>query len=133
MTSQPPGVHVFQDYDLANAIGLKSYNTLMEELVALETNMESEQKRNTEEDFIDFAAATTATLGVPSPCLSRGRSFDDSPLSVSDHHKLRKGDVEEEAELLRVLKLSEATLTSSEGKNKSVSSKESSYVKKLEL
>ncbi|XP_057462164.1 uncharacterized protein LOC130752411 [Actinidia eriantha] len=108
-----------QDYDLANAIGLKSYNTLMEELVALETNMESEQKKNTEEDFIDFAAATTATLGVPSPCLSRGRSFDDSPLSVSDHHKLRKGDVEEEAELLRVLKLSEAALTSSEGKNKS--------------
>ncbi|XP_057510220.1 uncharacterized protein LOC130792693 isoform X2 [Actinidia eriantha] len=107
-----------QDYDLANAIGSKSYNTLVEELVALETNMESEQKKNSEEDFIDFAAATTATLGVPSPCLSRGRSFDDSPRAVSDHHKLKKGDLEEEAELLRVLKLSEAALTS-EGQNTS--------------
>ena len=96
----------------------------MEELVALETNMESEQKKNTEEDFIDFAAATTATLGVPSPCLSRGRSFDDSPLAVSDHHKLKKGDVGEEAELFRVLKLSEAALTS-EVQNTSVSSNES--------
>ncbi|PSS11461.1 Ubiquitin carboxyl-terminal hydrolase like isoform 1 [Actinidia chinensis var. chinensis] len=101
-----------QDYDLANAIGSKSYNTIVEELVALETNMESEQKKNSEEDFIDFAAATTATLGVPSPCLSRGRSFDDSLRAVSDHHKLKKGDLEEEAELLRVLKLSEAALTS---------------------
>nr|GMD98197.1 ubiquitin carboxyl-terminal hydrolase MINDY-2 [Ipomoea batatas] len=98
-----------QDHDTANAIGLKSYNTLMGELVALETEqMESEHKKSAEDDVIDFAAATTAALGVPSPSLSRGRSFDDSPVSVSDHHrKARKGDLEEEEELMRVLKLSE--------------------------
>jgi len=91
----------------------------MGELVALETrNMEDESKNltgehsktKTEEDCIDFVAATTATLGVPSPCLSKARSFDDSPHSVSDHQKVRKGDLEEEAELLRVLKLSETEL-----------------------
>nr|GMD96016.1 ubiquitin carboxyl-terminal hydrolase MINDY-2 [Ipomoea batatas] len=98
-----------QDHDTADAIGLKSYNTLMGELVALETEqMESEHKKSAEDDVIDFAAATTAALGVPSPSLSRGRSFDDSPVSVSDHHrKARKGDLEEEEELMRVLKLSE--------------------------
>ena len=88
----------------------------MGELVALETrNMEDEgknligedSKTKTEEDCIDFVAATTATLGVPSPCLSKATSFDDSPHSVSDHQKVRKGDLEEEEELLRVLKLSE--------------------------
>lgn len=88
----------------------------MGELVALETqDMEGESKNNTEEDCIDFAAATTATLGVPSPCLSKARSFDDSPRSVSDHQKPRKGDLLEEAELLRVLKLSEAELPTSVG------------------
>ncbi|KAJ6326833.1 hypothetical protein OIU78_013843 [Salix suchowensis] len=94
----------------------------MGELVALETrNMEDESKNlsgedgktKTEEDCIDFVAATTATLGVPSPCLSKARSFDDSPPSVSDHQNVRKGDIEEEAELLRVLKLSETELPSS--------------------
>ncbi|CAK7335422.1 unnamed protein product [Dovyalis caffra] len=112
------------DYDTANAIGPKSYNTLMGELVALETrNMEDESKNvtgedsknKTEEDCVDFVAATTAALGVPSPCLSKARSFDDSPRSVSDHQNGRKGDLEEEAELLRVLKLSEAVLPSSVG------------------
>ncbi|KAF9685763.1 hypothetical protein SADUNF_Sadunf03G0087800 [Salix dunnii] len=111
-----------QDYDTANAIGPKSYNTLMGELVALEIrNMEDESKNlsgedgktKAEEDCIDFVAATTATLGVPSPCLSKARSFDDSPHSVSDHQNVRKGDIEEEAELLRVLKLSETELPSS--------------------
>ncbi|XP_027361034.1 ubiquitin carboxyl-terminal hydrolase MINDY-2 [Abrus precatorius] len=97
-----------QDYDTANAIGSKSYNALMGELVSLETlNMEVQQKTNPEEDCVDFVAATTAALGVPSPSLSKARSFDDSPHSDSDH-TLRKGDLEEEAELLRVLKLSEA-------------------------
>ncbi|KAK7820798.1 ubiquitin carboxyl-terminal hydrolase mindy-1 [Quercus suber] len=98
-----------QDYETANAIGLKSYNTLTGELVALETqNMEGVHKNNPEEDCIDFAAATTATLGVPSPCLSKATSFDDSPRSVSDNQKGRKGDLEEEAELLRALELSVA-------------------------
>lgn len=102
-------VHVNQDYDTANAIGSKSYNALMGELVALETrNMESQHKDGLEEDCVDFAAATTAALGVPSPNLSKTRSFDDSPHSVFDQPMLRKGDVEEEAELMRALKLSEA-------------------------
>ncbi|XP_028060461.1 uncharacterized protein LOC114264048 isoform X5 [Camellia sinensis] len=114
----------------------------MEELVALETrNMEGEQKKNSEEDSIDFAAATTATLGVPSPCLSRGISFDDSLLAVADHHKVRKGDMEEEEELLRALKMSEDELPTSvndsppvntSGQNMSVSSNESAYLKNSE-
>ncbi|KAL2902367.1 Ubiquitin carboxyl-terminal hydrolase MINDY-2 [Bienertia sinuspersici] len=80
----------------------------MGDLVSLETRkMEKESKDKCDEDCIDFAAATTATLGVPSPCLSRGKSFEESPRSDSDQQACRKGDTEEEAELLRVLKLSE--------------------------
>ncbi|XP_027913999.1 ubiquitin carboxyl-terminal hydrolase MINDY-2 isoform X2 [Vigna unguiculata] len=97
-----------QDYDTANAIGSKSYNALMGELVSLETlNMDVHHKNVAEEDCVDFVAATTATLGVPSPSLSKTRSFEDSPQSISDQIP-RKGDLEEEAELLRILKLSEA-------------------------
>ncbi|KAF2298897.1 hypothetical protein GH714_028962 [Hevea brasiliensis] len=66
-----------QDSDTANAIGSKSYNALVGELVALETrNMEGE---------------------------------------ISDHQTLRKGDLEEEAEVLRVLKLSAKELPTSMG------------------
>lgn len=102
-------MHVFQDHDTANAIGSKSYNTLMGELVALESqNPEPVPKRSPEDDSVDFVAATTAALGVPSPSLSRGLSFEGSPGSVADQEKPRKGDVEEEVELLRVLKLSES-------------------------
>ncbi|BBH03283.1 Protein of unknown function D [Prunus dulcis] len=105
-----------QDDDTANAIGSKSYNALMGELVALETwNMESECKNTPEEDCVDFAAATTATLGVPSPCLSKTRSFDESPHSASDEPKARKGDLEEEAELIMALKMSEGELTTTVG------------------
>ncbi|KAB2067105.1 hypothetical protein ES319_A09G203700v1 [Gossypium barbadense] len=104
-----------QDYETASAIGSKSYNAIMEELVALETrNMEVSHKNNSE-DCVDFAAATTATLGVPSPSLSKTRSFDEFPRSASDQQILRKGDLEEEAELLRVLKLSEAKSPTSVG------------------
>ncbi|KAL3331250.1 hypothetical protein AABB24_034857 [Solanum stoloniferum] len=104
-----------QDHDTENAIGSKSYDTLMGELVSLDTqNMETEHKQSSEDDDVDFAAATTAALGVPSPCLSRGRSFDDSPVTITDRHTARKGDIEEEAELLKALQLSEAeTATSS--------------------
>lgn len=85
--------------DTADAIGLKSYNTLTGELVALDTqNPESEVKKP-EEDFVDFVAATTASLGVPSPSLTTTKSFDEK--------KERKGDLEEEKELLIALKLSE--------------------------
>ncbi|XP_019422808.1 PREDICTED: ubiquitin carboxyl-terminal hydrolase MINDY-2-like isoform X2 [Lupinus angustifolius] len=96
-----------QDYDTANALGSKSYNALMVELVSLETlNMEVQHKNDLEEDCVDFVAATTAVLGVPSPSLSKTRSFDDSLDSVSDEIP-RKGDLEEEEKLLRALKLSE--------------------------
>ncbi|KAL7111587.1 hypothetical protein ACP275_05G098800 [Erythranthe tilingii] len=92
-----------QDHETTDAIGSKSYNTLMGELVTLDTQtMKSEQRKDTEGDTVDFAASTTAALGVPSPCLSRGQSFDESP------QKAKKGDREEEAELSRVLELSEA-------------------------
>ncbi|KAM7258897.1 hypothetical protein ACFE04_014638 [Oxalis oulophora] len=98
-----------QDHDTANAIGSKSYNAIMEKLVALDQKMvEEECKKKSEDDGVDFAAATTATLGVPSPCLSKTKSFEDSPCSVSsDQIARKKGDLEEEAELLRALKLSE--------------------------
>ncbi|KAG8476786.1 hypothetical protein CXB51_030150 [Gossypium anomalum] len=97
-----------QDYETASAVGSKSYNAIMEELVALEArNMEVFCKSNSG-DCVDFAAATTATLGVPSPCLLKTKSFDGSPHSLSGQKILRKGDLDEEAELLRVLKLSEA-------------------------
>ncbi|KAF8380380.1 hypothetical protein HHK36_027865 [Tetracentron sinense] len=123
-----------QDYDTSNAIGSKSYNTLTGELVALETrNTEGEHKSNPEEDFIDFAAATTATLGVPCPSLSKNRSFDESPLPISDLQKGKKGDVEEEEVLLRVLKLStsvdESLSVDTNGGNTPVSSDESTLLK----
>ncbi|CAA0838843.1 Protein of unknown function (DUF544 [Striga hermonthica] len=96
-----------QDTETANAIGSKSYNTVVEELVLLETQATDSENQNDLEDDVDFVAATTAALGVPSPCLSRGQSFDESP------NKARKGDAEEEIELLRVMKLSEAEMSSS--------------------
>lgn len=54
-------------------------------------------------------AATTAALGVPSPSLSKDTSFDGSPHSVSNQ-ALRKCDLEEEEQLLRALKMSEASM-----------------------
>ncbi|KAI3692059.1 hypothetical protein L6452_31868 [Arctium lappa] len=92
-----------QDSDTSNAIGSKSYNTLMGELVALETqNMTSVLKKNPEEDCAGFVASTTENLEVLPPSLSRG-----SPRSISDEQIERGGDLEEEGELLRALKLSE--------------------------
>ncbi|KAJ4953186.1 hypothetical protein NE237_030018 [Protea cynaroides] len=108
-----------QDYATANAIESKSYNTLMGELVALETKT-SVHKNNSEEDSIDFAAATAATLGVPSPSLSRGISFDESPSAASEHQKGRKGDLEEQEELLMALKLSEIDVPTSVDESSSV-------------
>lgn len=119
-----------QDHQTVDAIGSKSYNSLMGELVSLETKIKvSELKKNLEDDNVDFVAATTAALGVPSPNLSRVQSFDDSP------HTARKGDVEEEAELLRVLRLSEVESSNSlgDGVVADVSLHESAYVKKSEL
>ncbi|CAN6485161.1 unnamed protein product [Victoria cruziana] len=96
-----------QDTDTATVIGSNAYNTLMEKLVALEAS--NIQKENTsQEDCVDFAAATTAALGVPSPCLSRIRSFEDPPIAVSCHESKRKGDVEEVEQLMKVLELSKS-------------------------
>lgn len=102
-----------QDTDTATAIGSKSYNTLVGELVAFDTR-KAEGEFNTiqGEDSVDFAAATTATLGVPSPSLSRGISFDDSPASDSVEQLRGKGDMEEETELMRALNLSRTEILS---------------------
>ncbi|KAH1080365.1 hypothetical protein J1N35_020126 [Gossypium stocksii] len=102
-----------QDYETASAVGSKSYNAIMEELVALEARNMEVLRKSSSGDCVDFAAATTATLGVPSPCLLKTKSFDESPHSLSGQKILRKGDLDEEAELLRVLKLSEAELQNS--------------------
>jgi hypothetical protein len=61
-----------------------------------------------EEETVDFAAATTAALKIPSPSISRGRSFDEHTLSDSAEPQIRRGDREEEEELMRVLNLSKA-------------------------
>ncbi|KAL7123162.1 hypothetical protein ACP275_01G088000 [Erythranthe tilingii] len=83
------------------AISSKSYNIRTSELVSLETK--SEQKKKLEDDNVDFAAATITSAPVlVSPSPSKGHSFDDS------RHRARKGDIEEEAELLKALQLSEA-------------------------
>ncbi|RWR87872.1 ubiquitin carboxyl-terminal hydrolase MINDY-1 isoform X1 [Cinnamomum micranthum f. kanehirae] len=96
-----------QDTATLAAIGSKSYNALTGELVALETrNTGGEEKGVLGEDCIDFAAATTATLGIPSPSISSPRSFEDSPLPGDSDQRVRKGDLEEEEELMRVLQLS---------------------------
>ncbi|CAH8358603.1 unnamed protein product [Eruca vesicaria subsp. sativa] len=95
-----------QDVETANAIGSKSYNALTGELVALET--QNAEDENPGEDSVDFVAATTAALGVPSPCLSKTSSFHDSPPPAAvELRRLRKGDLEEETELLQALQLSQ--------------------------
>ncbi|GJX65731.1 ubiquitin carboxyl-terminal hydrolase MINDY-1 isoform X1 [Tanacetum coccineum] len=102
-----------QDSDTASAIRCKSYNTLMGELVALDTEIWESDLMNCNNDCVDFAAATTASLGIPSPSLTRHMSFDDSPIhhSVSEEKKVRRGDLEEEEELLRTLKQSETEIS----------------------
>ncbi|KAL6531565.1 hypothetical protein OROMI_027928 [Orobanche minor] len=107
-----------QDHDTAIAIGSKSYDALLEELVSLgPQNTEIIPKSNAEEkDCADFVAATTTALGVPSPSLSKTRCFDDSPRSISDQVS-RKGDLEEEEEeeeeLSRALEISKVDFKSS--------------------
>lgn len=107
-------IHIFsQDADTAEAIGSKSYNTIVAELVAFETEKpEGERSQNKQdEDFVDFAAATAATLGVPSPSISRARSFDDTLVPAPSDGRERKGDLEEAEELMRVLNLSRTELS----------------------
>lgn len=91
-----------QDEETARVIGSSSYNTLQEKLVALN------ERKVIEEYSVDFAAATAAALGVPSPCLSRGKSFEESPVSTPREQKGRKGDVQEVEELIKVLNISKS-------------------------
>nr|GEU95095.1 ubiquitin carboxyl-terminal hydrolase MINDY-1 [Tanacetum cinerariifolium] len=78
-----------QDSDTASAIWCKSYNTLMGELVALDTEIWESDLMNCNNDCVDFAAATTASL----------------------EKKVGRGDLEEEEELLRALKQSETEIS----------------------
>ncbi|KAG0611004.1 hypothetical protein M758_7G107300 [Ceratodon purpureus] len=109
-----------QDKDTSEVIGSDSYNTLQEKLVALAAGKMSEDSDLTmEESTVDFAAATTATLGVPTPLprelWSSETSFEDvsndmnqgeSKQSALD--RKRKGDSEEAAMLMQALQLSES-------------------------
>ncbi|CAL5050130.1 unnamed protein product [Urochloa decumbens] len=97
-----------QDTEAATAIGSKSYNALASGLAEFKSGKPTEENKHTEEETVDFAAATTAALKIPSPTVSRGRSFDEHTLSDSAKPQIRRGDREEEEELMRVLNLSKA-------------------------
>ncbi|XP_072969120.1 uncharacterized protein [Typha angustifolia] len=97
-----------QDTETAEVIGPRSYNMLIGDLIAFETQKsEGKSKQVEEEDYVDFSAATTAALGVPSPNVAGGRTFDSCVVSVASEQR-RRGDIEEEEELMRVLNLSKA-------------------------
>uniref|UniRef100_J3MHK4 MINDY deubiquitinase domain-containing protein n=2 Tax=Oryza brachyantha TaxID=4533 RepID=J3MHK4_ORYBR len=97
-----------QDTDTATAIGSKSYNALASGLAEFKSGESTKDDKHVqEEETVDFAAATTAALGVPSPSVSRGRSFDEHTFGDPVEY-IRRGDREEEEELRRVLSLSKA-------------------------
>ena len=99
----------FQDTGTATAIGSKSYNALASGLAEFKSEKPAEEDKHVaEEETIDFAAATTAALGVPSPSVPIGVSFDESTLPDSAEMQIRRGDREEDEELRRVLSLSKA-------------------------
>uniref|UniRef100_A0ACD5Z6Q0 Uncharacterized protein n=1 Tax=Avena sativa TaxID=4498 RepID=A0ACD5Z6Q0_AVESA len=101
-----------QDTDTATAIGSKSYNALASGLAEFKSGKPAEEDKHVaEEETVDFAAATAAALGVPSPSVSIGRSFDESTLPDSAELQIRRGDREEDEELRRVLSLSKAEST----------------------
>ncbi|RCV23169.1 hypothetical protein SETIT_4G277300v2 [Setaria italica] len=100
-----------QDTETASAIGSKSYNALASGLAEFKSGKPTEENKHMEEETVDFAAATTATLKIPSPSVSQGRSFDEHTLSDSEA-QIRRGDREEEEELMRVLNLSKAETVS---------------------
>jgi hypothetical protein len=100
---------LLQDKDTSEVIGSDSYNTLQEKLVALAAGrMSGDSDLAVEEPTVDFAAATTATLGVPTPLprelWSSETSFEDVSNDVNQAElKLkRKGDSEEAAMLMQV-------------------------------
>ncbi|KAM0871307.1 hypothetical protein ACQ4PT_039475 [Festuca glaucescens] len=101
-----------QDTDTATAIGSKSYNALASGLAEFKSGKPAEEDKHVaEEETVDFAAATAAALGVPSPSVSIGKSFDESTLPDSAELQIRRGDREEDEELRRVLSLSKAEST----------------------
>lgn len=98
-----------QDSETSAAIGSKSYNALAGELVAFEAGKSvTKNKKLCHTDSVDFVAATTAALGMPSPSLSRSISFDYSHESLPVDEKKGKGDIEEEAMLIQALNLSKS-------------------------
>ncbi|KAK8951755.1 hypothetical protein KSP39_PZI004409 [Platanthera zijinensis] len=98
-----------QDSETSAAIGSKSYNALAGELVAFEAGKsvtKNEKVRHT--DSVDFVAATTAALGMPSPSISKSISFDYPHESLLVGERKGKGDIEEEAMVMLALNLSKA-------------------------
>ncbi|XP_062234132.1 uncharacterized protein LOC133931289 isoform X2 [Phragmites australis] len=95
-----------QDTETATAIGSKSYNVLAAGLAEFKSGKPIEESKHVEEETVDFAIATAAALKIPSPSVSRGRSFDEHTLSDPAELQKRRGDREEEEELMRVLNLS---------------------------
>ncbi|PKA60747.1 hypothetical protein AXF42_Ash006381 [Apostasia shenzhenica] len=107
-----------QDVATSSVVGSKSYNALAGELVAFEARKsEVEHEKIRENDSVDFVAATTATLGVPSPSLSRGRSFDNCLYSLPEKKMKGKGDREEEEVLMMVLNMSRSDVSSPVGQS----------------
>lgn len=108
-------MNFLQDKETSEVIGSDTYNTLQEKLVALQASKMAGASRPTmEEPTVDFAAATTAVLGVPTPMpremWSSEMSFEDvtnemkqEELKQSALDRQRKGDEEEEAMLMQVL------------------------------
>lgn len=88
----------------------------MEKLVALQASNDPHGSRGVdvlEEPTVDFAAATTATLGVPTPSASQLWSSETSfeeltnemnqeEMTESAKERRRKGDSEEARQLLQV-------------------------------
>ncbi|MCO5572074.1 hypothetical protein L7F22_025825 [Adiantum nelumboides] len=116
-----------QDEVTSKILAPHSYNTLVEKLVELQAT-KAELQAAASTDTVDFAAATTATLGVPSPSravLLKTNSFENEDANNVDDllqqksnventaaQQQRKGDVEENAQLLKVLKLSSGDASS---------------------
>ncbi|XP_024543986.1 ubiquitin carboxyl-terminal hydrolase MINDY-1-like [Selaginella moellendorffii] len=124
-----------QDETTSRAVGSNSYNVLVEKLVALHAGKPAVE----EEPTVDFAAATTASLGVPSPGLCSRTSFEglqfldftdqkqeapetlDTSLETetegsneAEETRKRKGDEEEAAQLLDALNLSRVDVPSTQ-------------------
>eukprot|EP00249_Psilotum_nudum_P008131 c21062_g1_i1 orf=1-2163(-) len=103
-----------QDDAACNVIGGNSYNTLVEKLVEVHiSKADLLPSASCIEDSVDFAAATTATLGVPSPSLeilARTKSMEEKGEMEC---RGRKGDEEEAVQLQHALQTSKNELLSS--------------------